>query len=826
MKKFIIAMMSVLFLMVGCQVEVIENSSEDNSVADFIAISESFDRNTKTTLGENNNILWSEGDQIAIFQGCNIADKYQLADATAGTGKGVFSIVNDNSGSINDDFYAGMEIATNIAVYPYEESLSCSKNNVVNSTSEVSSYNIDNIILPAVQYYTENSFSNGAFPMVAITEGLQDHTLRFKNVLGAMKLQLKGTQIVKSIKITGTNNEKLSGAATITADSDSHIPVITMIGDEDTAKSVTLDCGAGVHLNERIATDFIVALPPVLFSRGFAVTVTDNEEQTYTITTNTLNTIFRSSVLVMPVIKINSDGEISPEEYGSPIINIDGDFSDWENLDPSLVSVSKCSANATATGLKTVKAYCNDLALSVYLELDQDIISDTESYINMHVFINQDANETTGNNLFNNFDWCFYNGSIYINGDFCSYDPDLASTPTGSGIPIWINSGSGIGIGSGLGNEYEFSIMLEDIACTNLSDTFAISFAIIKDSQLMGFLPNNVFTDLDMVGVAERLKVNITQLNLDELIIPVSIIRLNSSTLTLYEGDTYQLNATIRPSLASDKTVVWSSSNTAVATIDETGKVTTVSAGNATISAVVGGRVAYCEISVIGRAKPNVDYIDEYSVNHGKGIPIGLTVWAPVNCGYHSSEYKWGKLYQWGRKYGQGYDGDAMTPNVSNGGVSLEEGQSESNKNKFFTYYSSSNYDWLDIQDDSLWNNGTDDSPQKTEYDPCPKGWRVPTYYELEELHVNRSSLTTNTLGQRGYWATGFTPYSNDVPKVFLTASGYRDFNGEGDTRGTFGVYWSSTPFDNHSIFVISNSGSNYDAAGRSYGFSVRCVQE
>ena len=55
------------------------------------------------------------------------------------------------------------------------------------------------------------------------------------------------------------------------------------------------------------------------------------------------------------------------------------------------------------------------------------------------------------------------------------------------------------------------------------------------------------------------------------------------------------------------------------------------------------------------------DYIAEYGINHGKGVEISGVVWAPVNCGYHKTDFKYGKLYQWGRKYGQGYDNAAVT---------------------------------------------------------------------------------------------------------------------------------------------------------------------
>ena len=162
------------------------------------------------------------------------------------------------------------------------------------------------------------------------------------------------------------------------------------------------------------------------------------------------------------------------------------------------------------------------------------------------------------------------------------------------------------------------------------------------------------------------------------------------------------------------------------------------------------------------------DYIDEYGINHGQGVEIDNIVWAPVNCGYHATDYQWGKLYQWGRKYGQGYYSNrATTPEFAEGGVSLQRGQLEANKNIFFKG-SSDTSDWLYPQDATLWNSGTEESPVKTEYDPCPSGWRVPTYSELCKLRGNRSSWTTYNFTQSGYWFSGTSPYSTDVSCVFF----------------------------------------------------------
>lgn len=222
------------------------------------------------------------------------------------------------------------------------------------------------------------------------------------------------------------------------------------------------------------------------------------------------------------------------------------------------------------------------------------------------------------------------------------------------------------------------------------------------------------------------------------------------------------------------------------------------------------------------------DYVDEYGINHGQGVEIDGVVWAPVNCGYHATDYKYGKLYQWGRKYGQGYDSsDASVPELVAGPVSLATGQSKDNENKFY-YNSSSPWDWCDTPYDNLWNSGTEDNPVKTEYDPCPSGWRVPTYAELEGLIENYSSWTTDKNGQSGYWFSGASSYTETVSQVFFPAVGaLHHLDGRATSRGTYGGYWSSCPDGTLSKYLtfLSNilvSPSSYE---RACGNSVRCVQ-
>ena len=64
----------------------------------------------------------------------------------------------------------------------------------------------------------------------------------------------------------------------------------------------------------------------------------------------------------------------------------------------------------------------------------------------------------------------------------------------------------------------------------------------------------------------------------------VTGITLNKTSLTLNEGQTETLSATVTPDNANDKTVTWSSDDTSIATVDQTGHVTILSKGTTTIT--------------------------------------------------------------------------------------------------------------------------------------------------------------------------------------------------------------------------------------------------
>ena len=87
------------------------------------------------------------------------------------------------------------------------------------------------------------------------------------------------------------------------------------------------------------------------------------------------------------------------------------------------------------------------------------------------------------------------------------------------------------------------------------------------------------------------------EVNVQHMVVDVTGISLNKTDLTLNPGGTFQLEATVSPSDATDKTVTWTSSDPSVVSV-ENGLVKAVSPGYATVTATAGGKSARCEVTV------------------------------------------------------------------------------------------------------------------------------------------------------------------------------------------------------------------------------------
>lgn len=125
--------------------------------------------------------------------------------------------------------------------------------------------------------------------------------------------------------------------------------------------------------------------------------------------------------------------------------------------------------------------------------------------------------------------------------------------------------------------------------------------------------------------------------------VPVKKVTLGQNSAKLTAGDTLALNATVTPASAAYRTIRWSSSNESVAAVDQSGKVTTLKAGSATITASVGGRKAACRL-MVSRA-PSIPPTNSASPYYGALIALRNQVGlAPRSFRADENQYEGGGL--------------------------------------------------------------------------------------------------------------------------------------------------------------------------------------
>lgn len=109
--------------------------------------------------------------------------------------------------------------------------------------------------------------------------------------------------------------------------------------------------------------------------------------------------------------------------------------------------------------------------------------------------------------------------------------------------------------------------------------------------------------------------------------VPVSGITLSASRLKVEIGATRKLTASVFPDNATDKTVIWTSSDETVVTVDR-GILNGIGEGTATITAKAGEFTCTCDITVA--YPPDVDYVvrtpQEIEVAVGELITVPVTV--------------------------------------------------------------------------------------------------------------------------------------------------------------------------------------------------------
>ena len=159
----------------------------------------------------------------------------------------------------------------------------------------------------------------------------------------------------------------------------------------------------------------------------------------------------------------------------------------------------------------------------------------------------------------------------------------------------------------------------------------------------------------------------------------VESVTLNKTELTLEVGGEETLTVTVAPDDATDKTVTWTSDNTAIATV-ENGKVTAVAAGNATITAKAGDKTASCSVTV----NAAITYtVTEEEWNEALDLKYkNLTFTGTVNVGGESGEMTL-KLIE-----------DGSIHQISSGVIDWGEHIYRVNSDKTVSYFSKTETGW------------------------------------------------------------------------------------------------------------------------------------
>lgn len=223
---------------------------------------------TKTTLSGNDTegykVLWSEGDTIILKKESDVAFStvYTLSEG-AGSTTGKFT-----GAPLADGAY--------VAYYAYDPT--------------------QPLLFGEQSGTSGQSVSNA--PMTArfnISKGVES-SVNFKNACGLLRLDLKGTVVIKSIKIT-TKEGLVSHFSNFREDGSMGVQDPEH---ERALKYITLDCGPSGRALSDSYQPFYIAMPPGNYS-GVKIEMNDSESRTFTKTLKAEKTLSIARAQISPV---------------------------------------------------------------------------------------------------------------------------------------------------------------------------------------------------------------------------------------------------------------------------------------------------------------------------------------------------------------------------------------------------------------------------------------------------------------------------------------------------------------------------------------------
>ena len=286
MKKYYFLALLAAILVFATSCEALFDGADDKVPEGKMRITATtVEQQAKTTLGENYSVLWSEGDEFALF-GMNTSDGagtglvYRLLEG-AGTTTGVFE------GDLPDfeDFYA---------LYPVS----------IFSEAYLGGYFIVN--MPTNVIFAERNFVDRANPMVAA--GTADNGLAFRNLYGIAELQIKGKGTITSMQIE--SSLPLAGSFVVDVVNAAVAPY------EGAVNRLSVSFDKDIVLEEGTTRNIYALLPP---GRHSNLTITTIDNVGNMIVHTAMNDV------VIERSKIHTVSEFTHESISVPHVNVTHD---------------------------------------------------------------------------------------------------------------------------------------------------------------------------------------------------------------------------------------------------------------------------------------------------------------------------------------------------------------------------------------------------------------------------------------------------------------------------------------------------------------------
>ena len=515
---------------------------------------------TRAYADQGYHVYWYRGDRVSIFYEKTYNHQYEFVGRT-GTTAGDFEIVQGGSGIITE---VPIESGYNYAIYPYFRYNACDYDGTLTVT------------FPEERTYDTYSRSIGAnIALVARAEG---NDFMFKHAAGYVGLKLYGDDVtVSKVTFQSNNGEPLSGYPYVVF-SDDDIPFVTFTEDSEGANKTTIVCDPPLKIGTSAAecTTFWFTLPPAVLTKGFTFTVTDINGGSFSKARTSSYIVERKVFKTMAALKVVPEGgsdtptvvPVTGVQLGTSTLALEP--GETANLTATVSPSDATDKTVTWSSSNTSVATVSSTGKVTAVAAGEAVITVTTT----------DGGKTA----------------------------TCTVTVTNPAVPVQSVSLDKTTLSLNVGENTTLTATVTPSNADDKTITWSSSNTAVATVDANGKVTAVAAGEAVItVTTTDGGKTATCAVTVTNPAVPVQSVSLDKTELSLAVGKDGTLTATVLPENADDKTVTWSSSNTAVATVDANGKVTAVAVGEAiiTVTTTDGAKTATCKVTVTDDKEPN-----------------------------------------------------------------------------------------------------------------------------------------------------------------------------------------------------------------------------